>query len=93
MKAVWNGVTIAASDETVVVEGNHYFPPSSVETEYLVESEHSSHCPWKGTAGYRSIEVDGERNENAAWFYPDPSREAESIRDHLAFWNGVEVVP
>lgn len=92
VKAVWNGVTIAESDATVVVEGNHYFPPDSVVTEYLVESEQTSVCPWKGTASYHSIAIEGETNEHAAWFYPDPKPEAENIRDHFAFWNGVEVV-
>ena len=93
MKAIWNGQVLAESDDTVVVEGNHYFPPDSVEAEYLVRSDQSTLCPWKGTAGYHSIEVDGRRNDNAAWFYPDPTPEAEPIRDHVAFWNGVEVVP
>ena len=92
MKAVWNGATIAESDETVVVEGNHYFPPDSITSEYLVVSEHTSLCPWKGTASYHSISVDGETAENAAWFYPEPKKEAENIRDRFAFWNGVEVV-
>lgn len=93
MKAVWNGATIAESDETVVVEGNHYFPADAVAAEYLVRSERTSLCPWKGTASYHTIEVDGRRNEHAAWYYPDPSPEAEKIRDHLAFWNGVDLVP
>ena len=92
LKAVWNGATVAESDKTVVVEGNHYFPSDSITPEYLVASEHASFCPWKGTASYHSISVDGETVENAAWFYPEPSKEAESIRDHFAFWKGVEVI-
>lgn len=91
MKAVWNGVTVAESDDTVVVEGNHYFPPQSVNDDVVVESDHHTFCPWKGTASYYSIQVDGQRNENAAWFYPDPKPEAAKIKDHVAFWKGVEV--
>jgi uncharacterized protein (DUF427 family) len=92
LKAVWNGVTVAESDDTVVVEGNHYFPPDSVTSEYLVASEHTSECPWKGTASYHSVAAEGETAENGAWFYPEPKKEAENLRDHFAFWNGVEVV-
>ena len=92
MKAVWNGVVIAESDETIVVEGNHYFPPESVKAEYLTESSQTSVCPWKGTAGYHSLEVDGEANSAAAWFYADPKPEAKQIRDHVAFWRDVEIV-
>ena len=92
MKALWNGTTVAESDRTVVVEGNHYFPPDSVRREYFEESTHQSRCPWKGLAKYLSIAVDGQRNENAAWFYPEPSEAAAQIKDHVAFWKGVEVV-
>jgi len=91
MKATWNGTTIADSDDTVVVEGNHYFPPDSVKREYLRPSDRHSHCPWKGDADYLSLEVDGERNEDAAWTYPEPKDAAAEIRDHIAFWNGVTV--
>ncbi len=91
MKAVWNGTTVAESDETVVVEGNHYFPLGSVRQEYLRESATRTVCPWKGTASYYTIEVDGARNEDAAWFYPEPQPAAAAIRDRVAFWKGVTV--
>jgi uncharacterized protein (DUF427 family) len=91
MKAVWNGVTVAESDETVVVEGNHYFPISSVREDLLRPSEQHTTCAWKGQASYYSVEVDGQLNEAAAWFYPDPKPEAAQIQGHVAFWKGVEV--
>ncbi len=89
--AKWNGAEIARSDDTVIVEGNHYFPRAAVNSEYLKESDTTSHCPWKGNASYYSIEVDGETNKDAAWYYPSPSERAAEIKDHLAFWKGVEV--
>lgn len=89
--ATWNGVTIAQSDETVVVENNHYFPRSSVRADILRESATTTFCPWKGTASYVSIEVDGQTNADAAWFYPEPMDAAAQIKDHFAFWKGVEV--
>lgn len=89
--ATWNGVTIAQSDDTVVVEGNHYFPPDAVRSEYLKDSDQSSVCPWKGTASYYTLVVDGAENEDAAWYYPEPKRGAEQIRGRIAFWRGVEV--
>ena len=91
MKATWNGAVIAESDDTVVVEGNHYFPIESVNNEFLVESAHTSMCPWKGTASYYSLQVDGEKNSNAAWYYADPKDAASEIRGRIAFWRGVEV--
>lgn len=93
MKAIWNGALIATSDETVVVEGNHYFPMSSVNRQYIVESPTHSICPWKGKASYFSLMVDGETNPDAAWYYPSPSADAESVRNRVAFWRGVEVIP
>lgn len=90
-KATWNGVVIAESTATETVEGNHYFPPKSVNMDYLKPSDHHSVCPWKGTASYYNVEVDGKVNENAAWYYPTPSKAAEQITGHLAFWNGVTV--
>ncbi len=90
-KAIWNGVVIAESDDTVIVEGNHYFPPDAIHREYFRDSQHHSVCPLKGTASYYDIEVNGETNAEAAWFYPTPKDSAEQIRDHVAFWNGVEV--
>ncbi|HTI31554.1 MAG TPA: DUF427 domain-containing protein [Sphingomonas sp.] len=89
--ATWNGATIADSDDTVVVEGNHYFPRSSVRAELLVDSATTTVCPWKGTAHYYTLRVDGADNPNAAWYYPDPKPKAENIRDRIAFWKGVKV--
>lgn len=91
MKAVWNGAVLAESDATVVVEGNHYFPAESLNREYFADSATETTCPWKGTASYYSVEVDGQRNDDAAWFYPAPKEAAAEIRDHVAFWRGVEV--
>jgi uncharacterized protein (DUF427 family) len=91
MKAIWNGAVLADSEETVVVEGNHYFPPQSVRQEYLRGSRAISLCPWKGVARYHTIEVGGEANRNAAWTYRHPWPWIRKIRDHVAFWNGVEV--
>ena len=89
--ATWNGATIAESDKTVVVEGNHYFPPGSIRKEFLQRSSTTSRCPWKGTARYYSLVVDGKTNEDAAWYYPEPSTAAANIKDYVAFWNGVDV--
>lgn len=90
-KAVWNGAVIAESNETVVVEGNHYFPPESVSREYLSDSTTTSRCWWKGKASYYDVVVDGETNTDAAWYYPTPSKKAAMIKDHVAFWRGVTV--
>lgn len=89
--ATWNGTVIARSDRTEIVEGNHYFPIEDVESGHLVESDTTSICPWKGTANYYSVVVDGTANEDAAWTYHDPSDRARQITDHVAFWHGVEV--
>ena len=91
MKAVWQGTVLAESDQTVVVEGNHYFPPESVKSDYLIESSTHTHCPWKGQASYYHIEVKGKRNEDSAWYYPDAKPKAENIEGYIAFWKGVEV--
>ena len=93
MQAVWNGQVLAQSDDTVVVEGNHYFPRSAVSPEVLTESETHTVCPWKGTASYYSVSVDGQTNRDAAWYYPDPKSKAEMVRDRIAFWRGVTVQP
>jgi uncharacterized protein (DUF427 family) len=92
-RAIWNGAVIAESEDTVKVEGNHYFPFASVKREYLVASDTHTVCPWKGVAGYYTLEVDGARNVDAAWFYPQPKRAAEKVRGRVAFWRGVKVVP
>jgi uncharacterized protein (DUF427 family) len=89
--ATWNGQVIAESDETEMVEGNHYFPPNSIKSEYFQPSEQSSVCPWKGTASYYDVVVDGDVNSGAAWFYPDPKPAASNIKGHIAFWRGVTV--
>jgi uncharacterized protein (DUF427 family) len=89
--ASWNGRVLARSDETVVVEGNHYFPRVSVDTSLLRDSATTTQCPWKGTARYYTIVVDGAVNADAAWFYPEPKPAAANIRDRIAFWRGVEV--
>jgi uncharacterized protein (DUF427 family) len=91
VRAVWNGTVIAESDQTVVVEGNHYFPRSAVRDEYLTGSDTHTICPWKGTASYYSLSVGGAQNPDAAWYYPEPKPAAAQIRDRIAFWRGVEV--
>jgi uncharacterized protein (DUF427 family) len=91
-KAIWNGAVIADSDETIVVEGNHYFPIESVDERYLVESDTHTVCPWKGLAGYYTLKVDGKRNHDAAWYYPHPSPLARKIKGRVAFWHGVEII-
>ncbi len=90
-EASWQGKLIAASDETVVVEGNHYFPPSAVEAGMLRPSTTQTTCPWKGVASYYDVVVDGEVNKDAAWYYPAPLAAAKEIKDHVAFWKGVNV--
>ena len=89
--AKWNGAIIAQSDDTVIVEGNHYFPPESVDASLLEDSETHSLCPWKGVASYKTLVVDGARNPNAAWYYPDPKPAAKEIAGRFAFWKGVTV--
>lgn len=91
IRATWNGAVLAESDQTVVVEGNHYFPSDSVRREYLRASATHTSCPWKGVASYYSVVVDGKENPDAAWYYPDPTPATASIADHLAFWRGVRV--
>jgi uncharacterized protein (DUF427 family) len=91
MKAIWNGVVVAESDDTLVVEGNHYFPESSLKREYVTFSNHRSSCPWKGQAYYYSLFVNGDMNENAVWYYPEPSEAAAQIKGRVAFWKGVKV--
>lgn len=90
-RAIWNGEVLAESDDTVIVEGNHYFPPDSVNDRYFEESDTHTRCHWKGTASYYDVVVDGETNRDAAWFYPTPSDAAAQIKDYVAFWRGVRV--
>ena len=91
MRATWKGEVIAESDDTVVVEGNHYFPADSIKREHFRESETHTACPWKGTASYYDVVVGGDVNRDAAWFYPEPKDAAKEIKDRVAFWRGVKV--
>jgi uncharacterized protein (DUF427 family) len=93
MKAVWNNTVIAQSDDTVLVEGNHYFPEASLKREFTTFSNHKTSCAWKGQASYLSLLVNGEMNADAVWFYAEPKPEAEQVRGRVAFWKGVSVEP
>ena len=93
MKAIWKDTVIAQSDDTVLVEGNHYFPEASLNRAYVTFSNHKSMCPWKGQASYYSLIVDGEMNLDAVWYYPAPKPEAQHIKGRVAFWKGVRVGP
>jgi uncharacterized protein (DUF427 family) len=90
-RAIWNDTVIAESDETIIVEGNHYFPPQAVRAEFIQPTEHHTVCSWKGTASYYNVEVNGQVNANAAWYYPQPSEAAKQIAGYVAFWRGVRV--
>lgn len=90
-KAFWNGVLVAESDKCIVVEDNQYFPREAIRREYFKESSTQTTCPWKGVASYYSLEVNGQTNQDAAWYYPHPKPAAEQIRDHIAFWRGVQI--
>ena len=92
MKAIWNDAVIAESDDTVVVEGNHYFPRGAVKEKYLAPSDTHTTCGWKGVASYHDLVVDGQTNKDAAWFYPQAKPEAAKITDRIAFWKGVKIV-
>ena len=91
MKAIWNGTTIAESNDTIIIEGNHYFPAESLNKEYFKPSNTHTVCHWKGTASYYNLEVNGKENKDAAWFYPQTSELAKNIKGRVAFWHGVEV--
>lgn len=90
-RAIWNGVVLAESDQTIVVEGNHYFPPEAISRQYFKDSNTHTTCPWKGAASYYTVEVDGQTNRDAAWYYPNPKPAAGQIKDYVAFWRGVRV--
>ena len=92
MKAIWNNEIIAESNDTIVIENNHYFPENSIQKKYFKESNTHSSCPWKGKASYFSIEVNQKTNKDAAWFYPNPFEAASEIKNHIAFWKGVQIV-
>jgi uncharacterized protein (DUF427 family) len=91
MKAIWNNQIIAESNDTIIVENNHYFPKKSVKEEYLKTSATHTTCPWKGLASYYTLEVDNQQNKDAAWYYPDPKDAAKNIKDYVAFWKGVKI--
>ena len=91
MKATWKGQTIAESNDTLMVENNHYFPPDSVDRSFLMDSKTTTTCPWKGKAHYYTLVVNGEQNPDAAWYYPKPKPAAKEIKDYVAFWRGVEI--
>ena len=91
MKATWNGATLAQSDDTIVVEGNHYFPSHSINRAYFTQSDTHTTCPWKGEASYYHISINGELNKDAAWYYPNPKEAAANIKDRVAFWKGVVI--
>ena len=93
MRATWNNTLIAESDDTVLVEGNHYFPESSLNRDVVTFSNHKSSCAWKGEASYYSLNVNGELNPNAVWYYPNPKEGAEAVKGRVAFWNGVKIEP
>jgi uncharacterized protein (DUF427 family) len=92
MKAIWENIILAESNATIVVEGNHYFPPDSINKNYFKDSNTQTTCPWKGLASYYSIVVNGKVNQDAAWYYPDPKPAAGNIKNYVAFWKGIEVV-
>lgn len=92
MKAVWHDVVLAESDKTINIEGNHYFPPESVDMKYFVSSEEHTVCPWKGIASYYDIKVGEHTNSAAAWYYPDPKYLALAIKEYVAFWHGVDIL-
>ncbi len=91
MKAIWNNKIIAESNDTVVIENNHYFPHESINKEFFEQSDLHSVCPWKGKASYYTLEVDGKQNRDAAWFYPEASEQAKDIKNYVAFWRGVQI--
>lgn len=91
MKAVWNDTVVAESDQGIVIEGNYYFPPDAVKREYFTETQKHTTCPWKGLASYYTLDVNGQQNTDAAWFYPEPKDAAKQIKDYVAFWKGVKV--
>jgi uncharacterized protein (DUF427 family) len=91
MKAIWNGSVIAESNDTIIIENNHYFPPTSIKKECFTDSTTHTICPWKGQASYFNVEVEGQTNKDAAWYYPTPKDAAKEIKNYIAFWKGVKV--
>jgi uncharacterized protein (DUF427 family) len=90
-KAIWNGTVLAESDRCEIVEGNYYFPPDTIKQEYFQSSKTHTTCPWKGIASYYTISVNGQENQDAAWYYPEPKEKAQKIKNYVAFWRGVKV--
>ena len=93
MRAFWKGTTIAESDDAIKLEGFYYFPRSSVKMEYLKESSHRTFCPWKGTASFYDVDINGDINKDSAWYYPTPSERGAMVKDRIAFWKGIVVLP
>ncbi len=91
MKAIWNNQILAESNDTIVIENNHYFPAESINSAFFVDSDTHTFCPWKGEASYKSVKVNGETNKDAAWYYPDPKHPAKEIKGYYAFWKGVKI--
>jgi len=92
MKAIWHNSVLAESSETIIIEDNHYFPMSSLNMQFFIASEITSHCPWKGDASYYSVTVNAKENKDCAWYYQEPKKAAQEIKNHVAFWRGVEVI-
>jgi len=92
VKAIWKNTALAESDKTIVIEGNHYFPPDSINKQYFQESTYHTTCPWKGEASYYDVITDGEVNKDSAWYYPEPKEAAKEIKNYVAFWKGVEII-
>jgi len=92
MKAIWKNTVVAESNDTVIIENNHYFPANAIHQQYFASSDSKSECPWKGTASYYSLLVDGEENKDAAWYYPEPKAAAKAIKGRIAFWKGVNII-
>ena len=92
MKAIWKNTILAESDDTIIIEGNHYFPAGALDQRFFKDSDTQSVCPWKGTASYYDVEVDGEINKDAAWYYPETSDLAKTIKGYIAFWKGIKIV-
>ncbi len=92
-KATWNGEVLAESDQTIMIEGNHYFPPDSINKEFFQPNESHTTCPWKGIASYYDLDVNGKVNSGAAWYYPEPKEAAKEIKNYVAFWKGINVTP
>lgn len=92
MKAIWKDIVLAESDQTIVIEGNHYFPHDAIKKEFFRKTDTKTICGWKGVANYFSVIVNGNTNNDCAWYYPEPTKDAEKIKNHVAFWKGVKII-